>query len=270
VRSETERSPWDGHLLLLHRSESERRSNLASWVSRGLEREEKVIYTEVPTEPSERSLLSVLAEHGVDGDAATRDGRLLVLPLAEFYPAVGEEGFVMGMLAEGFPALRVSAEANAALTIQSPEGYARVEESIDRLCRSHRYSALCQYDRESTTGDWLRRTVGIHVNGIREHQLRTTESPAGLTVAGEIDTDNSEVLAAAVLAATASAAGTFRLDLGRVSFMDVAGCRALVAGTEPFRDAGGDAVLIPSPSVARVARLLDVDTLPGFRIGGLP
>jgi hypothetical protein len=41
------RLDWDGHLLLLHHSEQERSAKLAAWVRRGLENDEKVIYTEV-------------------------------------------------------------------------------------------------------------------------------------------------------------------------------------------------------------------------------
>ena len=37
---------WDGHLLLLHHTEQERSSKLAAWVRRGLENDEKVVYTE--------------------------------------------------------------------------------------------------------------------------------------------------------------------------------------------------------------------------------
>src|SRR5260370_15751202 len=37
---------WDGHIMLVHGSESERTFDLAAWVRRGLENDEKVIYTE--------------------------------------------------------------------------------------------------------------------------------------------------------------------------------------------------------------------------------
>src|SRR3954468_20198852 len=92
---------WDGHLLSLHASETERRSQLASWVRWGLERDEQVIYGHDDTESSgiessgiessgiessgiessgiessgiessERSVLAVLARQGIDVQTAT-------------------------------------------------------------------------------------------------------------------------------------------------------------------------------------------------------
>jgi hypothetical protein len=37
---------WKGHLLLLHSAESERVSALVTWIHRGLDNNEKVIFTE--------------------------------------------------------------------------------------------------------------------------------------------------------------------------------------------------------------------------------
>jgi hypothetical protein len=53
---------WDGHLLLLHGSELERRSQLAGWVRRGLARDEQVICTQAETESPQRSVLAVLGQ----------------------------------------------------------------------------------------------------------------------------------------------------------------------------------------------------------------
>jgi hypothetical protein len=39
---------WDGHLLLLHQSESDRLARLAEWVRHGLDHREKVLYTDGP------------------------------------------------------------------------------------------------------------------------------------------------------------------------------------------------------------------------------
>src|SRR2546423_11110547 len=94
-------SGWDGHLLLLHASEEVRRAGLAAWVRRGLDRDEQVVYAEAAGEPAERSVLSVLRDHGIDGAAATAAGHLLGLPLAEFYPPGGPVEVVERALAEG-------------------------------------------------------------------------------------------------------------------------------------------------------------------------
>ena len=44
----TLRPDWQGHLLLIHQTEPERRAGVATWVRRGLELGEKVLYIERP------------------------------------------------------------------------------------------------------------------------------------------------------------------------------------------------------------------------------
>jgi hypothetical protein len=92
---------WDGHLLLLHHSERERSSKLAAWVRRGLENDEKVVYTEARGSAQEGRLLAALRGNGVDAVAATAEGRLSVIPVPEFYPAGGPLPGVERALAEG-------------------------------------------------------------------------------------------------------------------------------------------------------------------------
>jgi anti-anti-sigma factor len=244
---------WDGHLLLLHRSESERQSRLATWVRHGLDRGEKVIYTEAP--PS-RSVLAVLSGQGIDVRAATAAGHLEVLPTDEFC-----EADVVGQaLADGFPAVRVSTEAGDALA--GPGGFTTIEQVIERLCRVERVSALCQYDGRTVTGAALDDVAGRHAGGVRETQFETAASDDGLAIAGEIDFTNDEVLAATLRAATSSASGVFRVDLRHVTFVSAGGLRALANGTKAFREQGGDLVLVcPCPSVDRSLKLLAVDQL---------
>jgi hypothetical protein len=110
---------WDGHVLLLHRTEGERLAGLTAWVRRGLELGEKIIYTELPLMP-EDALVPVLEAWGIDVAAAVRDGQLVVLPPEEFYPPAGQRVVVERALAEGFPSVRISAEVRAALSVLSP------------------------------------------------------------------------------------------------------------------------------------------------------
>jgi hypothetical protein len=69
---------WDGHVLLLHRTEGERLAGLTAWVRRGMELGEKIIYTELPLMP-EDALAPVLEARGVDVAAAVRDGQLKII-----------------------------------------------------------------------------------------------------------------------------------------------------------------------------------------------
>lgn len=169
---------WDGHLLLLHGSEAERLAGLTAWVRRGLECDEKVIYTETPNLPWAQSFLGILEERGIDVATATAGGRLAVLPLAEFYPPEGQVTVIDRAPAEGFRQVRMSAEARAALTFVPKSAYAGFEATMDVLCRTRPVSAMYQYERRTTRGARLREAVTVHLVGVRQATLRT--GPEGL------------------------------------------------------------------------------------------
>ena len=259
---------WDGHLLLLHDSDAERSAGVAAWVQRGLDLGQKVLYAEAATE-REHAVIAALEAHGVDAATAVAEGRLALLPLAEFYPTEGQRQVVDRALAEGFPAVRMSAGASAALTILSPGDHLSVERGMDELARSLPVSALCQYERSCTTGSRLRDAVGVHVRGIREGYFATGTGELGLVLRGEVDAGNAEVLEAAVTAFTDVPPRVLRLDVAELSFVDVAACRALVRGSRDFRASGGRVLLAaPTPPVERTLRLLGLSDLPGFQVNG--
>jgi len=262
---------WDGHLLLLHSSEFERGSQLAGWVRRGLAREEQVICTQIETESPQRSVLAVLGQHGIDAQAAAAEGRLLVLPPVAIYPVgvAGQLERIERALAEGYRGVRISGEASAALTAVSEQAFADLERLMDELCRTQPVSALCQYERASTTGAWLEQATAAHSAGIREAQLQTAEAGRGLLLAGEVDWSNELVLLSAVEAAVSTASEMFWLDLRRVAFLSVGGCRALVIGTQAFRDRGGRVLLVaPEPMVEEILRLVGLDSVENVEIVG--
>jgi anti-anti-sigma factor len=262
-RSRIDPFSWDGHILLLHGSESERRSDLAAWVRRGLENDEKVIYAEASGIRPERSFMHILRNKGIDAEAAASEGRLTVLPLPESRPPEGPEGLaemVDRALAEGYRGLRMSAEASAALTVIPEDAHSEVERSVDLLCRTHRLSALCQYDQARTVGDLLQDAASSHAWGsIRQRALHIAQHDDRLALVGEIDLSNQEVLACALRAAADRMPGVLRLDLSQVDFLGAAGCHALHDGTIDFRAQGGRVQLIaPKPRIERVLRLAGV------------
>jgi anti-anti-sigma factor len=175
-------------------------------------------------------------------------------------------------LAEGFPAVRMSAEASAAMTVLSPGEYLSLEQRMAELVCTLPVSALCQYARSSTTGPVLRDAVGVHLPGIREAQLHTGTSELGLVLRGEVDDGNAEVLEVAVTAFTAVPPRVLCLDIAELTFVDIAACRALALGSWDFRASGGQVLLVaPVPPVERTLRLLGLGDLPGFQlIGGNP
>ena len=273
-------SGWDGHLLLLYGSEPERRAGLAAWVRRGLDLDEKVICTEAPGVAAEDSVRMVLGELGVDVAAATADGRLAMLPPAEFYPPAGQAPVVERALADGFTRVRMTAEASTTLGILTESDHARIERTMDELCRTRPVSAMCQYERSVTSAARLREIVAVHLVGIRESGFRTRSAEDGIAVSGEVDISNADTFAAAVDAAVQAAGSPIkdavtedatttivRLDLGDVCFVDVAACRALVTSTQWFRHGGGRVLVVaPQPAVERTLRMLDIDQLPGLEI----
>jgi anti-anti-sigma factor len=266
---------WDGHILLLHGSESERWSDLAAWVRRGLENDEKVIYAEAGGTRPERSVMRILRDKGIDADAAASEGRLTVTPLLESCPPQGPEWLaemVDRALAEGYRGLRISAEASAALTVMPEDAHSEVERSVDRLCRTHRLSALCQYDQARTVGDLLQDAASSHACGsIRQGALHIAQHDDRLVLVGEIDLSNQEVLACAVRAAADRTSGALRLDLSQVDFLGAAGCHALHDGTIDFRAQGGRVQFIaPKPRIERVLRLAGIVRLEHVELTVLP
>jgi anti-anti-sigma factor len=259
---------WDGHLMLLHESAAERQAGVAAWVQRGLDLGEKVLYAEGPEE-REGSLMVALEVHGVDAATALGEGRLTLLPLAEFYPTDGQRLVVDRALAEGFPAVRMSVGALGAVTTLSPGHHLTVERRLEELVRSLPVSALCQYERSATRGPALRDAVDVHVPGIREACFSTGADERGLVLRGEVDASNAEVLEAAVTAFTDVPPCVLSLDLAELTFVDVAACRALARGSCDFRARCGELLLVaPPPPVERTLRLLGLSDLPGFQFIG--
>jgi anti-anti-sigma factor len=259
---------WDGHILLLHGSESERQSGLTAWVRRGLELDERVIYSEPSDITADCSVRTVLAERGVDVTAATDEGRLMVLPPQEFYTSAGYDGLVEDALADGFCGARISAEDHTALTILSESELAHREHGLDQLCDVKPVSAMCQYARCRTSGGWLREIVAAHAR-VWQSGLRSDEHVRGTALTGEIDVANADIFAAALHAVTTSYDRMVWLDLGGLRFLDVAACRVLATVTQDFREGGGCVLLVaPQPSVERILRLLDVDRLEGVEVVG--
>ena len=268
------RLDWDGHLLLLHHSEQERSAKLAAWVRRGLENDEKVIYTEVDGRSDKGSLLAVLRENGVDAVAATAEGRLSIIGIPEFYPAGGPLPVIERALAEGDRGLRIAAEASTALTFLTWPAYMAIEREIDEITRTHPLSAMCQYEQPSTVDGHLSDVVSNHLSGIREWLLSTGDGDGELILAGEIDVSNAELLACALRAATSRAPAslapeTFRLNLGRVDFLSAGACRAIAEATRQFRDDSGIVLLVGSqPPIASVLRLSGLAGLNGINLIG--
>ena len=263
IREESLDLGWDGHLLLLHRSEDERRDALAAWVLRGLDLGERVVFAERDDDLPDRSLPNVLRQRGVDVATASEQGRLHALPAREYYPEGGQIELLNQAREAGFSAIRITAETRTALTVLTVRAYAEAESTLEFLCSTQPMSALCQYAPGETPGLVVQNGYERHPT-VREAQLQTRRDDGALLLAGEIDQQNSDVLEATLRAASANAEEDLLwIDLSRVVFLEVHACRALVMGTQRFRDDGGDVILhSPTGGVQRALRLLGVHLQP--------
>jgi anti-anti-sigma factor len=257
---------WDGHLVLLPGSEDERRSRLSSWVRSGLDRGQQVVYAENGTTPADHSVFAVLDEHGVDTvRARARDTLVLVSPEEVSVPggwrAVAERGL------EHHPAVRLSGEPCGAG--QPAAVLAELDRDLDELRRTLPVSVLCQYGGPVASGEPFDGVAGFHRDGVRERQLQTALRDGMLVLAGEVDLANEAVLVPVVRSATAGAGPVLALDLRRLSFLSVGGCRALVTATEAFRARGG-CIELRSPQwiVERAVRMFGLDDLANMEVAG--
>ena len=257
-----ERHSWDGHLVLVHSSEHQRRAGLASWVRRGLQLGAKILYTEPVDELPERSLMGVLRASEVCVDAAVERGQLEVLPADdEAYSEAFQTRAIDDALAAGYPTVRWSAEAETAWGVMSRSAHADVEWSTDELCRQRPVSILCQYPA-GLTQPTMQTVCAMHTSGVRESLLETSPIPGGIALAGEVDVSNEAILRSSLMAAgsaTEAGRGCFVVDLTRLGFLDVAGAKALLTATTAHRMNGGRVLLrAVQPPVERILRLLDV------------
>jgi anti-anti-sigma factor len=235
---------------------------------RGLALGEKVICTE-PATGSDEPLFAVLEAGGVDVAAAIRGGQLDMLPMRQFYSPAGPRVLVERALAQGFPAVRMSVEVRAALTVLSPDAHRENERRMHELVQTHPVSVMCQYARATTHGTRLDELVAVHLAGVHQSTLVAGGDGDGLVLRGEIDTANADVFAALLAAADRAASRALSLDLTGVTYLDAGAVRLLNDATRRFRAAGGQVVLVaPQPPVERTLTLLNLGDLPGMQVAG--
>lgn len=257
----------DRHLLLLPVTEDERRARVVDWVRRGLERREKVIYGELDEGAGQRWLPGALGRSGVDVSAPEIGDRLLVVPPTALHAPGEQIHLVEQALGEGYRAVRVAAELSTGSGRLEAATIAAYERDMDTLCRSLPVSALCLYDRATSSGSQLDDAAAIHCRGIRESLLHTAPTADGLALLGELDASNADVLDAALQAVSDATAGRLHLDLADLRFIDAAGCQVLGDAAERLRTRGLRLHLVaPQPRVARTLTLLGLDRLPHVEI----
>ena len=258
---------WDGHLVLLPGSEDDRRARFSSWVRSGLARGEQVVYAENARIPADRSVLAILDQHGVDTEKARANGDLVVVSMDEVRSPGGWRAIAERGLAR-HPAVRLSGEPCGGGAL-SEAVMAELERDIDELCRALPVSALCQYGGPIAAGEPFDGVAGSHSGGVRDRQLHTAVEDGTLVLAGEIDLANEAVLTPVLRSATAGAGRMHTVDLRRLAFLSVGGCRTLVIATAAYRERGG-CVELRSPQwiVERAMRMLGLDDIADMEVVG--
>ena len=221
-------------------------------------------------EPDDHTWQARLALCGVDAGRAAREGALSQLDPPRFYPTLGQVALVEEMLETGRPGLRLAADAEAALGYLGEAGYRRVEQEMEYLCAARPVTLLCQLRADTTGGQEpvpsLPAVIDAHPQALHGGCVTISRDCGGVRLVGELDRGCSG-LVEAVLGRAArraarrvarrggkdcgSAAKMVVVDVSGLDFMDVAGFRALLAGTEQWRERGGILVLAGARGTAR-------------------
>ena len=263
------RPDCEGHLLLLYHEESYRRTGVAAWLRRGLELGAKILYIEPPGELPARALSGLIQDQPDAGEAVERGQIQVILADRTAYDPVWQASVVEEALRQGYPSVRLSAEATTAWSVMPRARHAEVERTIDQMCQSLPVSVMCQYPA-SDSMEVLGPVSTVHGSGLRERLFEAVPFEGGLAVAGEVDVSNHAVLRALLQAATAATdRDPFVVDLKGLDFLDVRGIGALMTGTAAYRNRGGHVLLhAAQPVVDRVIRLLGIDRSRGVLTEG--
>lgn len=145
------------HLCLVYETQEEQFSAALPFIKIGLERGEKCLY--IADTNASATLVNAMRTHGVDVDAAMRQGGLTITD-REIYPL--HDGFDPGRMIEilaraervarsaGFSALRVAGEMTwVSRTDPRPERLIEFEAKVNNLVRDHNILGICQYDRRA-------------------------------------------------------------------------------------------------------------------------
>lgn len=237
------------HRCLVFDDAGQRVEQALSWVQQGLDRGERVVYVE-PT-GREGEFTADLHAAGLDLAAPIRQGQVVLLSAPEALLADGDwdvarrmalhESFVLESLRDGFPAVRMAAEAAPALGVVPDLAALRdYETGMERLTLRVPVSVMCFYER-SVFAQELGRIALVHPQGMEDRQMRVIAKPGHVRLVGEVDISNHQLMGS-VLDEAVPLGGTLVVDLAGVSFIDVGGAGRLVELAR--RLGGGDRVKV--------------------------
>ncbi len=257
-----------GHVGLVYSTVQVRNHTVVAFVEAGLRLGEHVVLA-----TGDPGWGSALAQHGVDTRRSAEDGSLMTLDAPHFYPAQGQAALVDSLLASGRPGVRLVTSAEGALAYLGESEFFRVEQEMDDLCETRPVMLLCHLRSKTARGEplspALETFVGTHAHELRGPRLTMHRPAGGVRLRGEVDL-GSGGLVETVLARAVEAHGAaghpshdaaLVVDLSELDFLDVAGYRALLRGTEQWRGRGGTVLLTGADGTVR--RVLELVGLGG-------
>lgn len=252
----------DGHQLLVAGAERQW-AGVGAWLSRGLARDETVIFAGDAHARTVADLQRALAPHGVDVARAAASGRLAVSAPERYYSPQGHRDLVEESLDAG-RGVRTCNRADPPGR-SSPADRAAFERMLDELWRTRSVSTLCLHDPATDAGR-LGDAVRGHGAGSADLHLHAhAPDPGRLVLVGEVDTANVGMLTAVVDGAARRTAGELVVDCGELTHMSVGAWRALHAATAGLRARGAPVRLVRvRPVAAHVLQITGFDE--GFRV----
>jgi stage II sporulation protein AA (anti-sigma F factor antagonist) len=252
------------HALLLYRHELHRQTRVVSWVRQGLTRGEKILYSTVPGD----TLVPALRTGGREAALALRQGQLSFVPALDFFPGARQAELVHQALDEGYPAVRLSARADAALSHESLDEYQAIDHLMDELCLSLPVTALCQLDAGGASPETLMSLIGSHSGVVEDAQMRLRRRAGQVVISGEVDFSSAAVLTEALRSVCRMEdPSRMVVDLSELTFIDVSACRGLEVGTEEFRRAGGRVTFSGAGGhLRKVMHLLGMHRMAGIEV----
>jgi anti-anti-sigma factor len=261
------------HACLFYASEAERQAALLCFLRAGLEAGERVVY--LAGDGRADSFASEDHELSADlssGQLQVHDAEAMYLADGPFDPDRMIERLATDIAAardEGFAGYRVAGDMEWSLSsAASAQALLDYEDGVDALLHRSGATALCQYDRRRFDLSALGEAACVHplilsdcsAGAASPHELLVEPGPRQeLVLRGEVDCSNSSSLTHSLEAAIARKS-ELRLDLRELSFIDVAGLRALGRAGERLEAAGGRLTLIsPRLLMTRLLAMLEID-----------
>ncbi|MDP2796730.1 MAG: PAS domain S-box protein [Methanoregula sp.] len=170
IHSITDLKPGD-HACCIYDTDEEHRNIITSFLRRGLEQNEKVVYIADARDP--RPIINYLKSDGVDVEHYQKKGQFTILTSSDTYLKRGvfdPDGMIsiisyetQKALDEGYTALRATGEMSWALRgLPGSEWLMEYEDKSDTFSKGSKFLAICQYDRRCFSRERFHDVLAVH------------------------------------------------------------------------------------------------------------